>query len=74
MLKMPMPRKPGFFYRLFFDLYEVTIMQEDNAPRKFYMSEISKLTSKHFKGKDENGQKVECKTSDDFDFFKRKVY
>lgn len=70
---MPMPRKPGFFYRLFHDLYEVKIIQDENT-RIFYMKEIRRLNSKHFKGTDENGQKVEYKTTEDFDFFVRKLY
>lgn len=73
-LNMPMPRRPGFFYRLFNDLYEVTIYREDDKPRKFWMKSVSRLNSKHFKGIDEDGQKVEYKTTEDFDFFKRKLY
>lgn len=71
---MPMPRRPGFFYRLFNDLYEVKIYKEDEEPRVFYMKSVSRLNSKHFKGVDENGQRVEYKTTEDFDFFKRKLY
>ena len=71
---MPMPRKPKFWYRLFHDLWEVTIYQEDNEPRKFYMKEITRLNSRHFKGIDENGHKIEYKTTEDFDFFSRKLY
>lgn len=70
---MPMPRKPGFFYRMFHDLYEVQIIQEENT-RVFYMKELSKLTPNYFKGVDENGIKIEYKSSEPFDFFKKKLY
>ena len=44
------------------------------ATRDFVRAELADLVDELAKGKDENGQKVEFKTSDDFDFFKRKLY
>jgi hypothetical protein len=71
---MPMPRKAGFFYRLFNDLYEVKIYQKNGPARVFYMQSIRKLTNTEFRGVDENGEKIEYKSTEPFDYFKRRLY
>lgn len=69
---------PGFLYRLFNDLYQVTLYfnEEDGTQsrRVFMMKEVKRLNNKMLKGIDENGYKVEFVTSLPFDYEKKKIY
>lgn len=66
-------KERGFFYRLFNDLFVVTINHE-GAARDFRLREIKKINNNYLKGVDENGHKVEFKTSVPFDYFVKKIY
>ena len=71
-------KQPGFLYRLFNDLYQVTLYfnEEDGTQsrRVFMMKEIKRLSNKTLKGIDEEGHKVEFTTSQPFDYEKKKIY
>ena len=80
MTKKPVKKltKPGFFYRLFHDLYQVTLYfdEEDGSQsaRVFMMSEIKRLNSKMLKGVDQDGCKIEFITTQPFSYEKKKIY
>ena len=66
--------KAGFFKRLFCDLYEVTIWLKNGDTRQIRLSELKKINQNYLKGIDEDGQKVEFKTDDKFDYYVKKIY
>ena len=63
----------GFIYRLFNDLFVVTINHEGSS-RDIRLREIKKINNNFLKGVDESGHKVEFKTSAPFDYFVKKIY
>ena len=66
--------KPGFFKRLFEDLYEVKIVSKSGQVTILRLKEISRKTNTHIKGRDENGHQIELKTEEPFDYFIKKLY
>ena len=66
--------KVGFFKRLFCDLYEVTIWLKNGDTRQIRLSELKKINQNYLKGIDEDGQKVEFKTEEKFDYYVKKIY
>lgn len=66
-------KKRGFLYRLFNDMFVVTINHE-GASKDFRLREIKKINNNYLKGVDEDGHKVEFKTSVPFDYFVKKLY
>lgn len=66
-------KKRGFLYRLFNDMFVVTINHE-GASKDFRLREIKKINNNYLKGIDEDGHKVEFKTSVPFDYFVKKLY
>lgn len=67
-------KKAGFWKRLFCDLYEVTIYFKDGRTRQITLTELKKINQNYLKGIDEDGQKVEFKTEEKFDYFVKKIY
>ena len=63
----------GFFYRLFNDLFVVTINHEGTS-KEFRLREIKKINNNFLKGVDDLGHKVEFRTSAPFDYFVKKIY
>jgi len=70
---MSKKKERGFFYRLFNDLFVVTINHEGTS-KEFRLREIKKINNNYLKGVDESGHKVEFKTSVPFDYFVTKLY
>ena len=67
-------KKAGFFKRLFCDLYEVTIWFKDGRTRQITLTELKKINQNYLKGVDEDGNKVEFKTEEKFDYYVKKIY
>lgn len=71
-------KKRGWLYRLFNDLYEITLYfdtESDNpTSEKYILKHISKLNQNYLKGIDENGYKVEFKSVKPFDYKIKKLY
>jgi hypothetical protein len=71
-------KKRGWLYRLFNDLYEVTLYfdtESDNpTSEKYILKHISKLNQNYLKGIDENSYKVEFKSVKPFDYKIKKLY
>ena len=70
----PENNKPGFFKRLFEDLYEVTVIDSKNRKHVFMMKEISKRTNTMIKGRDQLGRKFEYSTPEPFTYKIKKLY
>ena len=66
--------KVRFLKRLFCDLYEVTIWLKNGDTRQIRLSELKKINQNYLKGIDEDGQKVEFKTEEKFDYYVKKIY
>lgn len=71
-------KKPSFLYRLFNDLYEVTLYTEEDDGQTgtivFRLKELKKINQNYLKGIDENGHRVEFKTTKAFDYKVVKIY
>jgi hypothetical protein len=60
---------------LFADEYELTIWFQGAEKKKiFHVKSISKKTQKHIIAKDLEGNQIEIKTNDPFDYQLRKLY
>ena len=46
----------------------------NKSKKVFSLSEVNKKTNTHFLGKDMDGNKIEIKTVEPFDFYLRKIY
>ena len=68
------PKKPGFFKRLFEDLYEVTIFYSNGKKKVYMFKEINKRSNTLIKGRDENGCKFEISTPEPFTYVIKKLY
>jgi hypothetical protein len=66
-------KERGFIYKLFNDLFVVTINHEGSS-REIRLREIKKITNNYLKGIDDLGHKVEFRTSVPFDYFVKKIY
>ena len=55
-------------------MYEVTIWLKNGDTRQIRLSEIKKINQNYLKGIDEDGQKVEFKTEEKFDYYVKKLY
>jgi hypothetical protein len=69
-----MAKSPGFFYRLFNDLYEVRIVFHNGEKITYRLKEIKKINTKYLKAIDENGHKIELSSVEPFSFFTKKIY
>lgn len=71
-------KKKGFLYRLFNDLYEVTLYFDTDtdtpSSEKYMLRHVSKLTNTYIKGIDEEGFNVEFKSVKPFDYKIKKYY
>mgnify|MGYP003656528299 CR=1 FL=1 len=71
-------KKRGFLYRLFNDLFEVSLFFDTDSTNpsvdKYMLKHISKLNQNYLKGIDENGYKVEFKSVKPFDYKIKKLY
>ena len=71
-------KKRGFLYRLFNDLFEVSLFLDTDSTNpsvdKYMLKHISKLNQNYLKGIDENGYKVEFKSVKPFDYKIKKLY
>ena len=71
-------KKKGFLYRLFNDLYEVTLFfdAETEVPTsdKYMLRHVSKISNTYLKGIDEEGFNVEFKSVKPFDYKIKKYY
>jgi hypothetical protein len=71
-------KKKGFLYRLFNDLYEVTLYFDTDtdtpSSEKYMLRHVSKLTNTYIKGIDEEGLNVEFKSVKPFDYKIKKYY
>ena len=69
-----MAKERGFLYKLFNDLYEVTIVYPNGETQEFRLVEIKKLNKNFLKGIDEDGHKIELATNEPFNYFSKKLY
>ena len=71
-------KKRGFLYRLFNDLFEVSLFFDTDSTNpsvdKYMLKHISKLNQNYLKGIDENSYKVEFKSVKPFDYKIKKLY
>lgn len=66
--------KPGFFRRLFEDLYEVRIVSKNGEVKILRLKSIHRKTNTFIKGRDEDGHIVEFSTAEPFDYLIKKLY
>ena len=70
--------KKGFLYRLFNDLYEVSLYFDTDTDKpsseKYMLRHISKINATYLKGIDDQGLKVEFKSVKPFDYKIKKYY
>lgn len=69
-----MAKRPGFFYRLFNDLYEVKIVFHNGERVSYKLKEIKKLSTTELRGIDVDGYKIQLTTAEPFTFFTKKIY
>ena len=71
-------KKRGFLYRLFNDLYEVSLYFDTDTDKpsseKYMLRHISKINATYLKGIDDQGLKVEFKSVKPFDYKITKHY
>ena len=67
------PKKRGWLYKLFNDLYEVhLIFPERNEV--YYLQHLKKIDNKQLKGIDRDGCRIEFKSVEPFDYRIKKHY
>ena len=70
-------KKRGWLYRLFNDLFEVTIwLTEDSGNTtavEYKLQRLDKITHSYLKGVDINGLKIEFRSVTPFDYFIKKI-
>lgn len=70
--------KNGFLYKLFNDMYEVTLYfdsETDSMTSETYtLKHISKITDTYLKGVDADGLKIEFRSVKPFDYKIKKLY
>lgn len=70
-------QKVGIIKKIFCDEYVITIWVNSligKEERVFHLSELQKLTNNHLKGKTMDGQGIEFKAVEPFDYMIRKIY
>jgi hypothetical protein len=72
-------KKHSWIYRLFNDMYEVSLSFDTDADKpakteKYMLKHINKISTTYLKGIDEDGLKVEFKSVKPFDYKIRKLY
>jgi hypothetical protein len=72
------PKNHNWLYKLFNDLFEVTLFfdSDTGTPTRetYMMTHVSKITDTYLKGIDESGFKIEFKSVKPFDYKIRKLY
>jgi hypothetical protein len=75
---MPSPKQRNWMYRLFNDLYEVTVWlkEDDKTSTKivYHMKHLNKISNTYMRGIDTDGHKIELKTVEPFDYHVKKLY
>lgn len=66
--------KPGFFKRLFEDLYEVIVVDSKGHKQVFMMKEVNRRTNTLIKGRDHLGRKFEYSSPEPFTYKIKKLY
>jgi len=71
-------KEKSWWYKLFNDLYEVTIWFKkpdgDFEEEVYHLKELKKITSSTLKGIDVNGHYIEIVSTDNFSYFVKKIY
>ena len=73
-IKTSEPEKVSWFTRVFEDYFIVEIKHANGSKCTFHLKRLSKITNDYIKGVSLEGEKVEYKTHEPFDYYVRKVY
>ena len=67
-------KEKGWLYKLLNDLYEVKIVFENNKSETYFLQHIKKINNTYLKGIDQDGYKIEFKSTKPFDYKIKKHY